>query len=330
MLMGWGLRPGRVGCVYTYVMSATAENFVVAAREMPCPMCGYDLRGTERGAAGVRCPECGKVIRAAGYSRVPWVWRRYRGWVRSYLATLWLAVVRPGRMAGEMNIPASMGEARKFQWVSVVVMVVLGTALMELGILAREDPLAVGREVAARLVFWDTRDLLDSDAFGAAGVTTDRWFEIFPLAVGMYAAVRVNLALYRWLWTRGLRKRYERRRAACAATYFSGLWVVLMVLLGLVWSANWWAELAYRAGGPRHVFSDWRVEMPMFQIGIGAGALLLFVYGTINYGVRLRPRWRVVAVLAFPAVALLVGGTIMFWVHAVAGYVLLAVRSMTV
>ncbi len=263
----------------------------------------------------MRCPECGTLIRRTGHSHVPWVWRQYRGdW--AYLSTLWMVVGHPGTMAAEMNVPALMRDARKFYRITRIVAVALGTALLGWGIFQDSDPLLLGRETAGRLIFWETDALTGYGAFRTASVTLDQWYEIFPLAIGMYAAIRMALAMHVWFWTRGFKKRYRQRRAACAAMYFSALCVVQIVLLGVVWALPW-QEVDYSHG-------KW--------IGRAAGLLALapYIYAALNYGLRIRPRWRVAPMLAFLPLALLVGDLILLWVHLVFGYLVLAIRSMSV
>jgi len=83
-----------------------------------CPGCNYDLRAL----VGERCPECGVVIDRAALAgpRIPWVLRRNIGWFRAYLQTAWLALAHPRRFAANMDQPVSLGDARSFQNVTVL------------------------------------------------------------------------------------------------------------------------------------------------------------------------------------------------------------------
>ena len=70
---------------------ATVDTAADAGRA--CPACGYDLRGS----TSDRCPECG--VRPAAASAVPWAHRRRLGVLTALARTVWLATVRPGRLA---------------------------------------------------------------------------------------------------------------------------------------------------------------------------------------------------------------------------------------
>ena len=98
----------------TPASSATPEE------ELFCPECAYNLhalRGVER------CPECGLPIDRQGFARsqIPWVHRRHLGRVRAYWRTVWLATLRPARVAAEASRHVSYVDAQRFRWLTAFV-----------------------------------------------------------------------------------------------------------------------------------------------------------------------------------------------------------------
>ena len=84
---------------------------------LPCPRCGYDLRGNETGV----CPECGEAFDAATLTTaaIPWQNRREVGRFRAFVRTVWLALRRPRELARQAARPVDYGDARRFQLVCV-------------------------------------------------------------------------------------------------------------------------------------------------------------------------------------------------------------------
>src|SRR5439155_13935145 len=89
------------------------------AHGLYCPECGYDLRGIE----SPRCPECGQSIDRAtlAESRIPWVHRHEIGRFRAYWRTLWLATLRPKRIATDIAAPAHPRDAELFRRLTVLI-----------------------------------------------------------------------------------------------------------------------------------------------------------------------------------------------------------------
>ena len=86
---------------------------------LPCPHCGYDLRGT--GGSGV-CPECGESFDAhalATTAAIPWQHRREIGRLRAFRRTVWMALRRPGELARQAGRPVDYAAARRFQLICV-------------------------------------------------------------------------------------------------------------------------------------------------------------------------------------------------------------------
>ena len=61
--------------------------------------------------------------------------------------------------------------------------------------------------------------------------------------------------------------------------------------------------------------------------GLGVVALAVYLYTTLAYGMRTRPRGRVLLLLLFPLMALVTGNVIVQWVNGVVGYAIVAVKS---
>src|SRR5215204_4041683 len=80
----------------------SAAPAAAADQDLFCPECGYNLHALH----GIdRCPECGLAIDRQGFARsqIPWVHRRHVGRVRAYWRTLWMATLRPARIAAEAS-----------------------------------------------------------------------------------------------------------------------------------------------------------------------------------------------------------------------------------
>lgn len=85
---------------------------------MSCPGCGYSLRGIR----SERCPECGVPLEwdTLSASRLPWAHRKTIGRWRAYWRTNWLAILRPGKLAAEIDRPVSVGDARRYRQLTVL------------------------------------------------------------------------------------------------------------------------------------------------------------------------------------------------------------------
>ena len=84
-----------------------------------CSRCGYDLRGID----SERCPECGFELakQNAISGEIPWTYRRARGRVRSFIATVWKIEAGGPWMERVVVSPISTREARAFWWIASTV-----------------------------------------------------------------------------------------------------------------------------------------------------------------------------------------------------------------
>ena len=87
---------------------------------MPCPRCGYDLRGNPSGV----CPECGEAFDPrtleTAAADLPWQTSRRLGRVVGFVRTVWRTVARPQEIARQTWRPVSYRQARAFQLACVV------------------------------------------------------------------------------------------------------------------------------------------------------------------------------------------------------------------
>ena len=87
---------------------------------LPCPHCGYDLRGNVGGV----CPECGRgfdVATLVAAAALPWNDRRWVGAVRAFGRQAAQAIRRPRKLAELVGRPVDYRSARRFQAVCALV-----------------------------------------------------------------------------------------------------------------------------------------------------------------------------------------------------------------
>lgn len=91
-----------------------------ADASLPCPFCGYDLRG----ATDELCSECGQTVDRAvlAVSGVPWAHRRRIGRVRAYLRTLRQFTLGRKGLRLELARPQDPRDARSFGRVTAFVL----------------------------------------------------------------------------------------------------------------------------------------------------------------------------------------------------------------
>ena len=164
-----------------YRLSHMEEPTKIAACEVPCPVCGYDLvlRLGVEGTA--RCPECG-TRRGSGRARgFRGVHRQYRGRVRSYVQTVWMVLRRPGVLCGEVGGRLGQRDALRFEWISLLLGTLIGTTLVGGGI--RNCP--AGDATEGGCVLDNTR--ICSDGFMVGACAAGHWVLcVLGMAMGCY------------------------------------------------------------------------------------------------------------------------------------------------
>jgi hypothetical protein len=293
----------------------------IVSHELPCPRCGYDLRGTVVERGGRRCPECGGVWRGGELSRVPWVHRGRLGRVRGYVRTVKVVMFRPGVLAREA--PLGEREARQFHRVSLVVAAVVATALL-LGTFFLRG-LQWENDLAAHIPTAEDRRNVPIEDFPMYALTDSVWI-VVPLGICVYLGLGAAMWLYRVFLRVGSGDRRHARRVRRVGLYASGLLPVTLALLGLlamggmvIYEEHSWLtdelEMAWQAG--------------LFVLGAAAAA---FFYVPTLRLVWLTGRWkgfRIVLMLPiFPYAAGLAGLGITVVVFWGIGYVAIAFWSM--
>src|SRR5690349_2971368 len=88
--------------------------------DLLCEHCGYSLVGL---TASNRCPECGEEFdpNDLPLARVPWLFRRRRGRIASYVETVRLILRNPTSFARELCRPVrvSAKDAKQFRWATI-------------------------------------------------------------------------------------------------------------------------------------------------------------------------------------------------------------------
>lgn len=159
------------------------EQSDTPARNILCPVCGYDLRG----GTGERCSECGLVIDHADLARsaMPWAYRREIGRVRAFMKTVWVVTLDLKSIRHEAAKPQSARDAAVFRrcltavvtpcLAGLAVVIILNEGIEELVVQKRT---AYGAMVSGGLTGWQ-QDLLVPWSAGIA----------LPGALFVYAAL---------------------------------------------------------------------------------------------------------------------------------------------
>lgn len=223
------------------------SSYSPQATDPACPECGYSLRGI----SSDQCPECGLAIDWAtlSVSRLPWTHRRTIGRWRAYWRTDLLAILRPRKLAEEMNRPVSFRDAQRFRHVTVF----LGWV-----------PLAA----SAAAIRSERLGLFEAHANDSRGAGW--WLEWLAVLAAVFACW-LALFLVSGAGSYFFHPRYLpvlRQNRAIALSYYAGAplaWIWLPALLS--WAASAIESGHYRDGTQRLV--------PVF--GVGAFALAVAI-----------------------------------------------------
>ncbi len=273
-------------------------------RELPCPLCGYDLRGLPPG----RCPECGHAFDPAELARTesfrhPWLFEHHAGKkpLRSFLRTL-LACFRPHRFWTTLRpqMPIRMRPLLLF----ALLISALGLTSLLQEVVTNGFALWQ-RNSASRQMYlaYHGLDIESTNPIVAARIAAERrrvnnmfpmpdrkqfWLDVWrtPRLEGSLAIVVVAGA---WPWVtlatllifrQSLRQARIHTGHVLRACVYSGVWVLLVLpvtlllsLLFHVWQPQWLTD-HFGYGSPLSILFDHAAPAAIMAIGIcflGAG-----------------------------------------------------------
>jgi hypothetical protein len=249
--------------------------------QLTCPECGYDLRGIDSD----RCPECGWEVDRTLVSRsqLPWTYRgREIGRFTAYGRTVWLATLRPKRLAAEVARPVEVADARRFTLVTALVAGV-PMALLMLGLLLVENGTNSLNPLAS-VAFYDfvlTPPAADLTLPYAAGMT--RW-GVAPAAIVLFWWLAVRAPS---VWLRGGDLDASRRGRAAALGHYAAapfacipvavmLWL-LALLVG--WGTN--SDIRANASSSINPTAPTRLALPALRDDEPGGIFLIAVGVTL-------------------------------------------------
>ena len=306
-------------------MSTAQPNLV---RELPCPMCGYDLRATPAGAEGMRCPECGAVTRPVHASRIPWLHRKERGRVRAYFQTIWMVLRHPAKLATEAHLNLPRRDAVMFHRVSVLLGTVIGAGLLMAAFAMRGDQVTydLSAPAPAHAGSLPIHARLDMPLFAL----TDNFWVALPLVTSLWLWLVFSTATYRRLMDRGAGSRAQKNCVRQLLLYASGLVPVEMLFLGLcgVTGALLYGmdegEREWLRGAPEQTLRVARIVLPLVMAAVWLIPTIVIIAWTGRAKAFRVALMTVVHPLCVAAGAV-VTGAVVFWVI---GYAAIAIYSM--
>jgi hypothetical protein len=157
----------------------------------------------------------------------------------------------------------------------------------------------------------------------------DSWFEFIPLELSALASILIIDKFLSWIVGSGGASRWpEPSRAShgairCFVLYLSGLHVaaIAILLLALVAPSLWGSPEPFRSVPDRGS-----------QIALVVMAVAVCLHMNLSYVARFgrRPWLRGTVAICFPALAWLIWNIVSFAIYWFIGFVLLAIRSMTI
>lgn len=288
--------------------------------ELPCPHCGYDLRGAPAVDGARRCPECGLEVLGDPRtlrSRIPWVHRREIGRFRAYWQTVWWVILNSPLLAREIDRPIVLRDARRFYWTSLVAASLIATVLISTAANV-EGGLSLG--VGGVPPMWATH-LIYLPAF----VLADHWTGVPVLALGIGLALRLIFQAARSILITGMPPGIRQARLWRATLYMAGLAPVVALAAGAMVLLRVLADNLVRVDHWGWVAA---------ALCVLWGFMLTFLYlppVRMILAVGALQGWRVfMFIVLMPLVIWAAMGCVVVAVSWVAGYVVMAARSMTI
>jgi hypothetical protein len=249
-------------------------------------------------------------------SRIPWVHRQEIGRFRAYWQTVWWLILNSPLLGKEIDRPVVLCEARRFYWTSLLLASLIATILMSTAANV-EGGVSLGAGGVPPM--WATH-LPYLPAF----VLADHWTGVPVLALGIWLALRLILMAARAILTAGMPPGIRQARLWRASLYMAGLapveaaaagaMVLLRVLADNLVRVDHWGWVA-AALCVLWGFMLTFLYLPPVRLIMAVGAL---------------KGWRVMLfIVLMPVVIWLVMGVVVLSVSWVAGYVVMAARSMT-
>ncbi len=224
-------------------------SLAALGEDLYCPHCGYNLRGLTSG----RCPECGNACDLATMSRseIPWLHRARLGGAAAWWQTCWMALRRPGQMAGSINAACPYADARRFWLINVaIVCLPMVAALVWFPITFTSDSLPLGVLWPAAKTAQDA--LLANLILPWASAMIYRPVAVVACILGVMFATGGVSYLFQLMPI----PRRQQGRAAAMALYATGALMagfVVAIVLAVAALVIWVVMLATMGSGPAMV-----------------------------------------------------------------------------